>query len=347
MAVFASPSFDNHEKVLFANDADTGLCAIIAIHNTNRGPGVGGCRMWPYETDAAALEDALRLSRGMTYKSALANLPLGGGKSVMIGDPRHEKTPELLRAMGRIVDSLGGRYVVAEDVGTTVQDMDIINETTQHVACTSEGSGNPSPYTARGVFHGIRAAVAHGMQRNTDLEGVSVAIQGLGQVGYSLAGYLHAQGVKLVVSDIHQDPIDRAADEFGATPIAADDIYGADVDVFAPCALGAIINDHTVPQLRARIVAGSANNQLAENRHGAALAKRGVLYAPDYVINAGGIIEVAYGAKAGRDEAKLDQHVEGIYGTLTDIFGRATAESLPTNVVADRMAEERFQTAPH
>ncbi len=345
MAVFASPSYDNHEKVLFAQDADSGLQAIIAIHNTNRGPGVGGCRMWPYESDAAALEDALRLSRGMTYKSALANLPLGGGKSVMIGDPRTEKTPELLRAMGRIVDSLGGRYVVAEDVGTTVQDMDIINETTKHVACTSEGSGNPSPYTASGVFHGIRAAVAFNMRRNADLEGVSVAIQGLGQVGYSLAGFLHEQGAKLVVSDIHQRPIDRAADEFGATPIAADDIYGAEVDVFAPCALGAIINDHTLPQIKAKVVAGSANNQLAHDRHGAALAARGILYAPDYVINAGGIIEVAYGAKADRDEVELTNHVEGIYGTLTDIFGRAAAENLPTNVVADRMAEERFRAA--
>ena len=345
MPVFASPSFDNHEKVLFASDAETGLKTIIAIHNTNRGPGVGGCRMWPYESDAAAMEDALRLSRGMTYKSALANLPLGGGKSVMIGDPRTEKTPELLRAMGRIVDSLGGRYVVAEDVGTTVQDMDIINETTPHVACTSEGSGNPSPYTASGVFHGIRAAVAFGTRRNADLEGVSVAIQGLGQVGYSLAGFLHEQGAKLIVSDIHQGPIDRAADEFGATPIAADDIYGVEADVFAPCALGAIINDHTLPQIKAKIVAGSANNQLAEDRHGAALAARGILYAPDYVINAGGIIEVAYGAKADRDEDKLAEHVEGIYGTLTDIFGRANAENQPTNVVADRMAEERFQAA--
>ncbi len=345
MPVFASPSFDNHEKVLFASDAETGLKTIIAVHNTNRGPGVGGCRMWPYESDAAALEDALRLSRGMTYKSALANLPMGGGKSVMIGDPRTEKTPELLRAMGRIVDSLGGRYVVAEDVGTTVQDMDVINETTQHVACTSEGSGNPSPYTASGVFHGIRAAVAFAMRRNADLEGVAVAIQGLGQVGYSLAEFLHEQGAKLIVSDIHQDPIDRAAAEFGATPIAADDIYGAEADVFAPCALGAIINDHTLPQIKAKIVAGSANNQLAEDRHGAALAARGILYAPDYVINAGGIIEVAYGAKAGRDEDKLVKHVEGIYGTLTDIFGRAATENQPTNVVADRMAEERFQAA--
>lgn len=347
MPVFASSSYDNHEKVLFAHDAETGLRAIIAVHNTNRGPGCGGCRMWPYESETAALEDALRLSRGMTYKSALANLPLGGGKSVMIGDPRRDKTAELLRAMGRIVDSLGGRYVVAEDVGTTVQDMDIINETTKHVACTSEGSGNPSPYTANGVFHGIRAAVAHRLRRNTDLEGVSVAIQGVGQVGYSLAGQLHKQGAELVVSDIHKDALERAADEFGATPVGAEDIYNADVDVFSPCALGAIINDVTIPMLRARIVAGSANNQLSENRHGAALAEDGILYTPDYVINAGGIIEVAYGAKAGRDEAKLERHVEGIYGTLTDIFGRAEAEDLPTNLVADRMAEERFQPAAH
>ena len=217
MSVFESPAFDNHESVIFGKDSETGLRAIIAIHNTRRGPGVGGCRMWPYESEAAALEDALRLSRGMTYKSALANLPFGGGKSVIIGDPKRDKNAAFLKAMGRLVDSLGGRYIVAEDVGTTIEDMDVINTVTPHVACTSEGSGNPSPYTAFGVFQGIRAAVSHRLRRTPDLEGVTVSIQGLGQVGFALAQYLHAHGVKLNVADISHTAVERAADEFGAS----------------------------------------------------------------------------------------------------------------------------------
>ena len=342
MSVFGSPAFDNHESVIFGKHSETGLRAIIAIHNTRRGPGVGGCRMWPYESEAAALEDALRLSRGMTYKSALANLPFGGGKSVIIGDPKRDKNAAFLKAMGRLVDSLGGRYIVAEDVGTTIEDMDVINTVTPHVACTSEGSGNPSPYTAFGVFQGIRAAVSHRLRRTPDLEGVTVSIQGLGQVGFALAQYLHAHGVKLNVADISHTAVERAADEFGATPVSPDTIYGVKADVFAPCALSAIVNDATIPVLAAKIIAGSANNQLADGRHGGELAKRGILYAPDYVINAGGIIEVAY--KDRSEEPRLIAHVEGIYDTLTDIFRRADADRIPTNVVADHMAEERFKT---
>ncbi|MFQ5971789.1 MAG: Glu/Leu/Phe/Val dehydrogenase dimerization domain-containing protein [Alphaproteobacteria bacterium] len=340
MSVFSAPSFDSHEHVVFGHDPETGLKAIIAVHNTNLGPGVGGCRMWPYDSDAAALEDVLRLSRGMTYKSALANLPFGGGKSVIIGDSRRDKTPELLRAMGRLVGSLGGRYVLAEDVGTTVEDMDVIAEETEFVACTSDGSGNPSPYTALGVYRGICAAVSHRMRRNAGLEGMTVALQGLGQVGHALARYLHEDGARLKVADISTEAVERAADEMGATPVAPDEIYGAEADVFAPCALGAIINDNTIGRLKAGIVAGSANNQLAENRHGAELARRGILYAPDYVINAGGIIEVALDKH--KDPELITQHVTGIQETLTDIFRRADKEHLPTNVVADRLAEKRF-----
>ncbi len=340
MTVFSAPAFDNHEKVLFGHDRASGLKAIIAIHNTNRGPAVGGCRMWPYASEAEAIEDALRLSCGMTYKSALANLPFGGGKAVILGDARRDKTPDLLRAMGRMVDSLGGAYIVAEDVGTTVEDMDIVHETTAHVACTSEGSGNPSPYTALGIYHGIRAAVQHKFGRNTGLEGVSVAIQGVGQVGYELSRYLNDEGAKLIVADISSEAVGRVADEFGATTIDSDAIYGADADVFAPCALGATINDATIGHLKAKIVAGAANNQLAEGRHGDELARRGILYAPDYVINAGGIIEVAY--NDSRDHDKITAHVEGIHDTLMEIFSRADAEHAPTNVVADRIAEERF-----
>ena len=340
MTVFSAPAFDSHQQVVFGHDRATGLKAIIAIHNTNRGPAVGGCRMWPYDSEGAALEDALRLSRGMTYKSALANLPFGGGKSVIIGDPKTAKTPALLRAMGRIVDGLGGAYIIAEDVGTTVEDMDLVHEATAHVACTSEGSGNPSPYTALGVYHGIRAAVQHKFGRNTGLEGVAVAIQGVGQVGYELARYLNDEGAKLVVTDISAEAITRVADEFDAAVVDSDAIYGADADVFAPCALGAIINDETIPRLKAKIVAGAANNQLAEDRHGGELTRRGILYAPDYVINAGGIIEVAY--NDSRDHDKIAAHVESIHDTLLEIFARADAEHAPTNMVADRVAEERF-----
>ena len=343
MSVFSAPSFDNHQHVAFHCDPGSGLKAIIAVHNTNRGPGVGGCRMWAYESDHAALEDVLRLSRGMTYKSALAGLPFGGAKSVIIGDAKTQKTDELLRAMGQFVDSLGGRYVIAEDVGTTVQDMDVIATTTSHVACTSEGSGNPSPYTALGVYHGIRAAVAHRLRANAGVDGVKVAIQGLGQVGFELARHLHQDGAELQVADINPESVTRAADELGATPVAVDEIYGADADVFAPCAMGAIINDKTIPLLRAQVVAGSANNQLAEPRHGDVLRERGVLYAPDYVINAGGVIEIAYDHKT--DAAVIEDHVARIHDTLSDLFRRADASGMATSVVADEMAEAAFRQA--
>lgn len=347
MSVFASPSYDRHERVVFGHDAETGLRAIIAVHNTALGPAVGGCRMWPYENDAAALEDALRLARGMTYKSALAGLPFGGGKSVIIGDSRTEKTPALMRAMGRLVDELGGRYLVAEDVGTTVADMDAIATQTKHVTGTSSSGGNPSPYTARGVFQGIRAAVEYKLRRNAELEGIDVAIQGLGSVGYELARRLHAAGARLHVADINTETLNRAADEFGATTVDTHDIHAIDVDIFAPCALGGAINDRTIGDIHARIVAGSANNQLAERRHGAELAARGILYAPDYVTNAGGIIELAYSPDFGRehDEEAIRTHIDGLYDTLMEIFARADKANAATNEIANQMAEERFMAA--
>ena len=344
MSVFAHPDFDRHENVVFGHDAETGLKAIIAIHNTNLGPAVGGCRMWAYASETEALTDVLRLAKGMTYKSALAKLELGGGKSVIIGDPRRDKTPELMRAMGRLVDALGGRYIVAEDVGTTVADMDTIALETRHVRGTSKGSGNPSPYTAYGVYLGIRAAVQHWLKRNAgDLERIKVAIQGLGQVGYPLARYLHQDGAELFVSDISEETVQQAVSDFGAKPVPAGEVYDAPVDVFAPCAMGAVINDLTLPRLKATIIAGCANNQLAEDRHGAELARRGILYAPDYVINAGGIIEIGYGDDD--DEEEITRHVAGIGPTLLEIFARADAEKLPTNPVADRIAVERFIAA--
>ena len=351
MAVFGSRGFDNHEQVAFFRDPDAGLRAIIAIHNTNRGPALGGCRMWPYTSEDEAIRDVLRLSRGMTYKSAVSNLDLGGGKAVIIGNARTDKTPELLRAMGRAVDRLGGRYIVAEDVGTSVADIRIIGEQTPHVAGivdkqTRDGgmrSGDPSPATAHGTFFGLRAAVKYKLGRD-DLHGLKVAIQGVGNVGYRLAKQLHEAGAELWVSDIYEDNLLRAAD-LGATIVGPDDIYGQDVDVFAPCALGAVINDATLPQLRAKIVAGAANNQLSEDRHGKELMGRGILYAPDYVINAGGIIDISYERGGSYDRDAAVAHMEGIYETLIEIFERSTAEGLPTNLIADFVAEERFRKA--
>lgn len=349
MPVFSHREFDDHEEVAFFHDPAAGLKAIIAVHDTHRGPALGGCRMWPYRSDEEALHDVLRLSRGMTYKSAVANLPLGGGKSVIIGDPRTGKTDALLRAMGRAIERMGGRYIGAEDSGTGVPDMKIMAGETRHVAglvekSTGDGgmrSGDPSPATAYGVFAGLRAAVRHHLGCH-DLSGLRVAIQGVGSVGYRLARRLHEAGAKLWVTDIYEDQLRRAIDEFGAIAVPPADIYAQDVDVFAPCALGAVVNDATIPQLRARIVAGAANNQLSEARHGEDLMERDILYAPDYVINAGGIIDVCYERQGQFDRDTVVRHIDGIYDTLIEIFTRAREDGLPTNLVADRVAEERF-----
>lgn len=351
MLVFTAPAFDDHEQVVFCRDPSAGLRAIIAIHNTNRGPSLGGCRMWNYGTEEEALHDVLRLSKGMTYKSAMAHLDLGGGKSVVIGNSRQDKSEALLRALGRYVDTLGGRYIIAEDAGTSVEDMRIIGEKTRHVVgiadkVTGEGgmrSGDPSPATAYGVFIGLRAAVKHRLGRD-DLDGLRVALQGVGQVGYRLAKHLHEAGAKLWVSDIYDDQSQRATAAFRATPVPPEHIYEQEVDVFAPCALGAVINDDTIFRLRAKVVAGAANNQLAEDRHGEQLMRRSILYAPDYVINAGGLIDVAHERDpGGYDRDKMLRHIERIDDTLIEIFERADAEGLPTNVVADKIAEERFK----
>ncbi|MBK8174667.1 MAG: Glu/Leu/Phe/Val dehydrogenase [Rhodospirillales bacterium] len=352
MSVFSHRDFDDHEEVVFVSKPAAGLRAIIAVHNTNRGPSLGGCRMWPYASDEEALHDVLRLSRGMTYKSAVANLDIGGGKSVIIGNPRTEKTEVLLRAMAHAIDGLGGRYIAAEDSGTSVADMKLMAEETAHVAGildrqAADGGirdGDPSPATALGTFVGLGAAVRHGLGRN-DLEGLRIAIQGVGSVGFRLARLLHQAGAKLWVTDIYRDQLTRAVDAFGATAVAPDEIYGLDVDVFAPCAMGAVLNDLTIPHLRARIVAGAANNQLSEARHGTDLMERDILYAPDYVINAGGIIDVWYERRGQFDRDVIARHIEGIGGTLSEIFTRAHIDGLPTNIVADQVAEERFRKA--
>ena len=341
MPVFTSPDFDNHELVAFGTDAESGLKAIIAIHDTHLGPALGGCRMWPYASDDAALQDVLRLSRGMTYKAALAGLPYGGGKSVIIGNPKTQKSEALLRAMGRFVGSLGGRYHTAEDVGTTVADMDVLRKETRYAHGFSASSGDPSPATAYGVFMGLKAAVA--FRRGSDeLNGLTVALQGLGNVGKRLARYLADAGAHLIVADIDHAAVQAAVRDFGATAVTPDAIHRAEADVFSPCALGAILNDRTIPELGAAIVAGAANNQLAERRHGAALKAKGVLYAPDYVINAGGLIDIYVGENGGDEQAVLARTAH-IYDTAQAVFERAAEEDAPTDAVADRMAEERFR----
>jgi leucine dehydrogenase len=348
MKLFTHHEFDHHEQVVFCHDQASGLRAIIAIHNTHRGPALGGCRMYPYASEEAALNDVLRLSKGMTYKSAIANLPLGGGKSVILGNPGSDKTPTLMRAMGEAVERLGGRYIVAEDSGTSVADMLLMGEMTKHVSgiaekCDAAGncrSGDPSPMTARGTFVGIQAAVKHRLGR-ADLDGVRVAIQGIGNVGHHLAKQLHDAGAKIWIADINHAAVTQMVEELGVTAVANEAIYDQDVDVFAPCALGAIINDQTIPRLRATIVAGAANNQLAEKRHGAALAAKGILYAPDYVINAGGVIDVCY-ERDNIQQVQIIQQVDAIGETLHEIFKRADAQHKPTYELADQLAEERF-----
>ena len=348
MAVFSLSDFADHEQVVFVSDDKSGLKAIIAVHNSKLGPALGGCRMWPYASEEEAVRDVLRLSRGMTYKSAMARLKLGGGKSVIIGNPRTDKTPALLAAFARALEQLNGRYIAAEDSGTSVADMKFMTQFTQHVAGihdkpSDEGtrSGDPSPATAYGTFIGIQAAVKERLGRDS-LDGLRVAVQGVGNVGYDLARQLKEAGARLWVTDIHREPLVQAGRELGATVVAPDEIFGLDVDVFAPCALGAVLNDSTIPQLKASIVAGAANNQLAEARHGVELMKRGILYAPDYVINAGGIIDV-YHERIGFERAALIRHIEGIRDNLMEVFERAREEERPTAEVADAIAEERFR----
>lgn len=342
MTVFTHPEFDNHESIVHVHDRDAGLRAIIALHDTSLGPALGGTRMWPFADDAAALRDVLRLSRAMTYKAALAGVPHGGGKSVIIGDPRRDKTPRLVAAFARAVDSLGGRYIMAEDVGTSEADMDIARRHTRHVVGTSRGLGDPSPATARGVLAGMRAALAHaGVNR---LAGVRVAVQGLGHVGARLCRLLHDEGARLVVADVNPDAVATVRDAFGAEVASPERIHEIAADVFAPCALGGVLNAETVPRLRAGIVAGAANNQLASPRDGEALAARGILYVPDYVLNAGGLIWVsAEHAGKGREEAL--RAVDGIAGTVTAILDKAAKGGTATVAVADGMARRVLAAA--
>lgn len=340
MSFFNLVDFDDHEQVVFCSDDESGLKAIIAIHNTNLGPAAGGCRFWDYAKDEEAITDALRLSKGMTYKNAMAGLKLGGGKAVIIGNPKKLKSEALFTALGRAINNLGGRYYTAEDVNITTDDMAIVNKVTPFVAGLEGRSGNPAPFTALGTFLGIKAAVKYKLKRDS-LEGISVAVQGLGSVGYSLCEKLHHAGASLVVTDINQDILQKAEHELGAKTVSLNDIYKQDVDVFSPCALGASINDETIQHLKAFIIAGCANNQLAEMRHDKVLFDKGILYAPDYVINAGGIINVALEIYPEPYDAEYATSlVNNIYHTLTNIFENSTKEKCPTGEVADKMARK-------
>ena len=345
MGIFEYMEKYDYEQLIFCHDKNSGLKAIIAIHDTTLGPALGGARMWPYKSEEEAIEDALRLARGMTYKNAISGLNLGGGKTVIIGDPAKDKNEEMFRALGRYIQSLNGRYITAEDVGTTVEDMDIIYEETDYVTGISPtfgSSGNPSPVTAYGVYLGMKASakVAFG---SDSLKEKRIAVQGLGNVAYHLCKHLHEEGAKLIVTDINQERVERAVKEFGALAVEPNEIYKQEVDIFSPCALGAIINDETIPQLKAKVIAGSANNQLKESRHGQILYEKGIIYAPDYVINAGGVINVA-DELYGYNRERAMKRVETIYDTLMKIFEMSKEENIPTYLAANRLAEERINS---
>jgi len=344
MSVLSHEAFASHETVTFISDAATGLRAIVAIHDTTLGPALGGCRMYPYGSEEEALRDVLRLSRGMTYKAAAANLTLGGGKAVILGNPRELKTPGLMRAMGRAVERLGGTYITAEDVGTTVADFaEVRKETRYVVGLPTElgGSGDPSPTTALGVYWGLLAAAAHRWNRQ-DLSGVTIAVQGLGNVGWHLCQLLADANARLIVSDVDESRVAKAVATFRARACDPDSIYGAEADIFAPCAMGAVVNDDTLPRMKFSVIGGAANNQLARDTHGEMLRTRGILYAPDFVINAGGMMRVA-SERSGFDQTLVDAQVEGIRDTLLNIFARAEADSTSTQVAAMRLAEERLR----
>ncbi|HVZ77330.1 MAG TPA: Glu/Leu/Phe/Val dehydrogenase [Gemmatimonadaceae bacterium] len=341
MKLFDTIAGMGHEQLVLCQDAASGYRGIIAIHSTTLGPALGGTRFWKYASDEDAIVDALRLARGMTYKNAVAGLNLGGGKSVIIGDNKTTDREMLFRAHGRFVESLGGRYITAEDVGTSTADMDFVHMETDYVSGLAGRSGDPSPVTAHGVFRAIQAS-AKEKWGSDDLSGKTVSLQGCGHVGYFLAKELHEAGAKLIVTDIDGERVKRVVNEFGARAVSADEIYTAEADIFAPCALGAIINDKTLPQLKVEIVAGAANNQLLEERHGSELEARGILYAPDYVANAGGVINV-YSELAGWTSARAFRKADEIYDTVLKVFAIAKHDKVPTYVAADRLAEQRIR----
>ena len=343
MEIIEKSTNSDHEKVVFGSDPQSGYRGIIAIHSTARGPAVGGTRLWNYANEEEALVDVLRLSRGMTYKNALAGVPLGGGKAVIIGDNKTLDRDLIFTLHGKFVETLGGRFVTAEDVGTSPADMEIVRRETRHVAGALSGTGDPSPFTARGVFRAMQAAAQH-LWKSDDLAGVTVALQGCGNVGYNLAKNLHASGARLIVSDVDPHKSARLVEEFDAAVVDHDHIASAEADVFAPCALGAVINDQTVPQLRVEVVAGAANNQLHEDRHGEMLRQRGVLYVPDYAANSGGVFSGCLELLKWTPE-HVAKKVDEIYDTILRVLELARADDISTNNAADRLAEKNLQLA--
>ncbi|MFC6996687.1 Glu/Leu/Phe/Val dehydrogenase dimerization domain-containing protein [Rufibacter roseus] len=343
-SVFSQISEYGHEQVVFCHDHDTGLKAIIGVHNTVLGPALGGTRMWTYASEAEALHDVLRLSRGMTFKSAISGLNLGGGKAVIIGDSKKDKTEAMMRKFGRFVNNLNGKYITAEDMGMTTQDMAYIGMETKYVAGLPEsqgGSGDPSPVTAYGTYMGMKAA-AKKAWGNDSLAGKRISVQGTGHVGGYLIDYLAKEGAKLYITDIDQDRLARIAASTGATVVGLDEIYDVDVDIYSPCAMGATINDNTLSRLKCQIIAGCANNQLKdENIHGPALVDMGIVYAPDFLINAGGIINVYSEVKKLNREWAMQQ-TEQIYSTTLNIFAKAEADGTHTQHAATQLAQKRI-----
>ncbi len=342
--VFGQLSFNGHEQIVFCNDEDTGLKAIIGIHNTVLGPALGGTRMWAYQSEWEAVNDVLRLSRGMTFKSAITGLNLGGGKAVIIGDAKTQKNDALMRRFGAFVDSLSGKYITAEDVGMETRDMDIIREVTPHVTGISEskgGSGNPSPVTAYGVYMGMKAAAKHQFG-TADLAGKKILVQGVGHVGETLVKHITDEGAQVIINDINEARLEELSKKYNANVVLGNDIYGLDIDIYAPCALGATINDATINQLQAKVIAGAANNQLADEvRHGRLLKERGIAYAPDFLINAGGIINV-YAELEGYSKEESLRKTENIYNTTLDIFTLSDKEKISTHHAALNIAQQRI-----
>ena len=331
-----------HEQVVFCNDKESGLKAIIAIHNTILGPSLGGTRMWPYETEADALNDVLRLSRGMTYKSAISGLNLGGGKAVIIANPHTDKSEELFRRFGKFVNSLAGKYITAEDVGVSPKEMIWVNMETNYVSGLPGKSGDPSPVTAYGVYMGMKAAAmkAYGFD---SLQGRKISVQGCGHVGEYLIELLEKEEAEIFVTDIHKPTLDRIASEYQVTVVAPEDIYALDVDIYSPCALGATVNDETLAKLKCKIIAGAANNQLQDEvKHGKMCMDMGIIYAPDYLINAGGVIN-CYFEVIGYDKERVMAQTEDIYNTTLAIFEKAEQENIPTYLAANKLAEERIE----
>ena len=345
--VFSHPSYDNHEQVIFVSDESCGLKGIIGIHNTTLGPAAGGCRMYPYETTDDALKDVLRLSRGMTMKNSAANIPVGGGKCVIIGDPESPQKEARLRAMARHVARLNGTYWTAIDVGVSASDADIMAPECDFIfarAADFEANFQPAHYTAIGGFHGVRAATTY-LRGNDDMNGLRVAVQGVGQTGADLIEQMSAEGAEIIATDINEEALSEMVTKFGVTPVSTDDIYSQEVDIFIPCAMGGILNDTTIPQLKCRAIAGLANNQLESPEHGQQLMDKGIAYAPDFIVNGGGITACAMPIFTSFDKEKALSRISSIYDTTLEILNRSRDEGVLTETIAEQIAMERINKA--